>query len=259
MGIIVGLIGLLIGGLMLSMNLNKKQKQKEAIEKSKKCSAALYIEDQPFLQFKHFKSDEIKQIQFQLLRDNNSIKDTIISSSENSFRSIEVPFNKFLKSDTVLITINNNLNYSLSDFKYKTGLLYGMFGPVAISDCVIYSSTINNNNSLELNKLYAKLNSEKKDLPLRISNKNSSYTEFIKNYTITEDKLENIKKNIRKKYSYQHYGLNSGIEINKNSSYYICLFYRNYGDNKEFVVVKVDTETGEFTKPIKNYPIENDY
>lgn len=254
--IIVALIGLLIGGFYISIYITKKQNLKQAIEKSKECAAKTHIEDQPLFDFKYFKDDEIKEINFKIIRDHIFIKDTTIINNESQLYSINVPFQKFLKTDTILITINNELQYYLSDFTYSVHQNYGMFGPIAVSDCETHSSKINDNKSLEIVKLYGKLKSENKELTQRISNENSKYKELIRNYKITSKKLDNILKEIRKVNEYEHYGLNLGVEINEKNSYYIYLFYYGKGD---YDIIKINTNTGEFTKKIKNYPIEHKY
>jgi len=260
--IIIGLIALLIGFVLLKAEFEYKQARKKSKEESQSCNTSLYTQDQAYFKFKNFEDSEINQIRFQLLRNNSCVRDTAISGSKNIDYLIQIPFKKYLKSDTLLITVNNNLNYYISDYEYVSYVNPGVFGPKGTTGCISYSSKINNNTSLEINKFHSKLDSEKKEGPLRISNESIQYKELIKNYTISEDSLVSTKKDIHKKYDFSYVGSNVGLEINGDRSYYI-FSYRNPENGKYdgygTLVVKINTETGEYTNPIKNYPVENDY
>lgn len=145
---IVSLLLLFYGLIMLAISQNKKEMYKKMVEKSKQCNLNLSVEEYLKIDLYNFENSDLKSMKFEIIRNKQSIRDTLILGFENerAVKSIEIPFNNFLRSDTILLTINKKLKYNISDFNYGVGQLYGMFGPVALSDCYLVNSyTINDN------------------------------------------------------------------------------------------------------------------
>jgi len=171
---VISFIGLLIGLFLFSLSQNRKESNKKMLEKSKECDLNMVIKEQPEIDLFHFENTDLKRIKFEIIRNNISIKDTMLLGVKNKdfITSVHIPFNTFLKSDTILLTINNEFRYYISDFDYRVTELYGMFGPVAISDCLLVDSyTINDTlHTRKVIKHYAKLETDTDSLVRRVSN-----------------------------------------------------------------------------------------
>lgn len=133
---------ILIGaGIFFWILKNKEQQAKsDAIAFSKICDAITDIEEQPLLVFEQFDPSETAAVHFYLLRNNSILKDTLLKNevpkeSENHYCSIAIPFEKFKKSDTIIVRTQSNLFFSLSGFSHYAYLHYGMFGYVGSYDC----------------------------------------------------------------------------------------------------------------------------
>ena len=162
----------------------------------------------------------------------------------------------FLKSDTILLTTNTNIQFTISNFRSVVVLHYGMFGPVAVSDCKLLPEfTINDNqNSDRLIKYYGKLASEKK--VQRISPRDPSYKAAIAKYNINEKLLDSIVHEISAKLHEAGSATNLGLEISETGIYNIRQYKKEYG---EVEIIKINLKTNVLSKVLKNYPIENEY
>jgi len=149
------MIGFFIEMFLLSsyfskINLKNKQQKKSII-----CDQNPYVTEQPEFWLINFEDKDLDKIKFQILRDKQLIKDTILLGTKNQEynTSIRIPYKEFLKTDTIVVSIDT-LNYSISDFHHGADLLYGIFGPVTVSDCFLFERfTINNQkNTKILNK-----------------------------------------------------------------------------------------------------------
>lgn len=157
---VLAFAGIVIGLFFFSISQNKKQLNKEASEKSKNCNSILYVTEQPEITFFNFKDITSDDLEFKIIRNNKVIKDTVIldtTATKNIINYINIPFNSFLKTDSILVTVHKEFHYYISGFKHTVGLNYGMFGPVATSECELLNSfTINGNkNQTNLNKAIA--------------------------------------------------------------------------------------------------------
>ncbi|WP_103863964.1 hypothetical protein [Aquimarina sp. I32.4] len=132
-----------------------------------------------------------------------------------------------------------------------------MFGPVATTDCFLIDSyTINDNqHTRKVFKFYGRLIAERNDSVYRISSTNDMYKIEIEKYRISKEQADSICYEINKKYNNTGYGVDYGLEIIKNKSYYLKGIFN---ENGEIEIVKINTETGEFTKGLKNYPYKNE-
>ncbi|TPN82309.1 hypothetical protein FHK87_23070 [Aquimarina algicola] len=257
----ITLLVVLLGALVMYFkNQHKKELHDKMLERLEECKLITHVKEQPEIDIFNFQDAELKEIRFEILRNNRSIEDTIIYGTKNEehITSIAIPFKTFLRSDTILLTIDNKLQYYISNFNYSVTELYGMFGPVTISDCFLVESyTINDNQDTKgISKFYGILESEKNISVQRISNRNHNYKDIVEKFAINEKQTDSIGRMLSGKYKRGGSGINFGIEINQNNSYYLRGIFN---ENKEIEIVKINTESGEFTKAIKNYPIDNEY
>ncbi|MCL5246228.1 hypothetical protein M4I21_10445 [Cellulophaga sp. 20_2_10] len=144
---LVVLAGIVIGLFFFSISQRNKRLKKEASEKSKSCNSILYVTEQPEIMLFEFNDVTSEDLEFKIIRNTKVIKDTIIldtTATKNIINYINIPFDSFLKTDSILVTVHKEFHYYISDFKHGVGLHYGMFGPVATSDCELLESfTIN--------------------------------------------------------------------------------------------------------------------
>ena len=251
-------IGLLIGLFNISRYISRKQLDKEMIEKSKECALITNVTAQPELYLLEFNDFDLQKLKFEIIRDNKVVKDSVILGNKNEkpITSIRIPFNTFLKSDTILLTTNTNLQYYISNFRYGVHQNWGMFGPVAISECTLLSVfTINEEpNTKRIIKYFGKLASDKNEIQ-RIYTGNSNYEKIIKKYNINKKLSDSIGEEICREHIIAGNGTDWGIEINKKGIYFIRSFI---DENYDKIIIKINTKTGERSRALMNYPLENE-
>ncbi len=141
--ILTALLALLVGLFFFSIYLKRKSLEDKVIEKSKLCNRNDTIYQSPELYFHDFEATDLKELRFQIIRNQEIVRDSTLIVKEK-FAYLVVPFKEFLKTDIIVITTKSKLQYQISNFKYVVGLNYGMLGPVAVSDCMLHDSyTIN--------------------------------------------------------------------------------------------------------------------
>ncbi len=146
-GIIISIIVFLVISFMIWWYYSATQRIKQAeIDRkvfTEQCDTFKYVDEKLEISFLDFKPTEIKTIKFSLIRNHKVIKTAFIKEedlqhdvfSDNShFFSTYLPFEKFLKTDTIAITIGEEIFY-LTDFHHYAYLHYGMFGYLGTHDC----------------------------------------------------------------------------------------------------------------------------
>lgn len=123
---------------------NKKIKQKEIDKKvlQATCDTIQYVNTQPQITLFEFKREEIDTLYFEVIRNGNSIKDTIVTnidyfedSTNNIGANVDVPFSNFKKTDTILLKTKDKLAFYISEFSYEPYMFHGMFGYLGNGEC----------------------------------------------------------------------------------------------------------------------------
>ena len=131
-----GVVGLLllavVGWLVWSMDARNEQAEIDAVELSAYCDTVRYVTEQPVVRFSRFKPEEVSQVQFQLLSGGVLTGDTTVAVADGQVRT---PYQRFLKTDTVVVTLRDGQRYFISGYRSETYLHYGMFGYVGSHDC----------------------------------------------------------------------------------------------------------------------------
>lgn len=270
-GIIITIIAIMIGLFMWSSHARKKQAEIDGIEFSTECDSVKLITEQPEIQFAKFKKNEISILKFQILRNGKFIQDTLIKNgfkktSADEYKSINLPYKTFLKTDTIVVTTQNKLHYYISGYHHYAYLHYGMTGYLGSHDCRFSEiPTINNRviNSV-LFREYGWINPEiSKHIQIIRESDSVAYYGFIKKSKIKIEDAERILKEKRKNQIFRS-TRSDGIEVGPKNSYYIFGEETESGTkagdfvprNLKSYVVKINCETGEYKRYI-NYPFDN--
>ena len=140
--ILVAIIVVLIIIALISLHCKNNRLKKECIEKSILCDTIPYVTEQIEISLKDFDDEEIDSIRFQIIRGGQLANDTLIRSiftyEDNDYKKMTIPYDRFLKTDTIVAITKSGLYYYISGYRHYTRLNYGMFGPVAVSDCRLY-------------------------------------------------------------------------------------------------------------------------
>lgn len=253
--VVVLLIGLLIGFIFLSIYQKRKSIEEKMIKKSKECNKNLYITQKPIINLCNFNDSDLEELRFQIIRNTKFVKDTTVLNIEREkyLTTLTIPFSDFLKTDTILVTTKSKLQYKISNFKYIVRSYHGMFGPVAISDCILDDFFVINaeKQTSNINKFYGVLKKEK-----RISNKTDNYKTIINTLNFKENQVDSIvSKKIYKNRRGNYGGINYGLEINKENVFYIRGIETDYNTIE---IVKINAKTGECSELLENYPLEEE-
>lgn len=253
-------IGILIALFMYSRYSSKKDLAERRIEMLEECNKDSYITQPLAIDLLHFKNSDIDTLYFEIIRNNNIVKDTtIIGTIYGEYTlSVDIPFKKFQVSDTIAMTTSNGLQFKISNFKRNVNELYGMFGPVALTDCyVVDKYTINTIvNTRKVVKYYATVASDSNQVQ-RVFTEHPDYKKLTASYPINQEKADSIGRMIYANYN-KSYGAGSdyGLEITPQKSYYIKGFRL---DDDEIEIIKIDTQTGAQSERLTNYPFENEF
>ncbi len=253
------LIGMFIGLLMYSSYKRKKDLSERRIELLSECNKNLSITQELKVTLLHFEDSDIDTLTFEIRRDHQVVKDTTITGTKEGeyLLSINIPFKEYQISDTITMTTSNGLQYYISNFKHNVRELYGMFGPVALSDCyVVPFYTINgHHNTSRIVKFYAYLETEGHHTQ-RIPKAHHNYKKLTESYPITQKKVDSISREISRELKQSGDGIDLGLEITPQKSYYLKGFITDY---EELKILKINTKTGKHSGLLKNYPIENEF
>jgi hypothetical protein len=273
-GIIVLIILLLIGFFLGSSHTKIKNSEIDGIKYSKECDSVDSVTEQPEISFVHFKKKEINILKFQILRDGKFIQDTVIKNGfikrtyDSEDKSINIPYKTFLKTDTIVVTTNNKLQYYISGYRHYAYLHYGMFGYLGSHDCRFDSEncTINNQQSMygALIREDGWINPEISKHIKKISVSDSiKYYSFAKKCNIKIEDTERILKEKRKNLTLRSTSI-YGIEVGPKNSYYIFGEETESGTlpndlvprNLQRYIIKINCETGEYMR-YKDYPFDD--
>lgn len=252
--IIIGVIG-----FNISSYQNRKRADADGIKYSGICDTVKIITEQPEIGFTGFDKKDIAVLKFEISRNGKVQADTIIrdqfsyTSDDGTYKKIKIPFGKFLKSDTIVVTTQNNLKFYISGYHHFAGLHYGMTGYVGGHDCGL-SENVNINKSETYGVISKEIAWNEADKNDRIKTLAPSDEEFLKiseKSKINRKKAEDIFMQNRKNVQLMSQ-LFYGMHIEKSGNYYI--FKEEREDKKRKMdVIKINAETGEF-KRFENYP-----
>jgi hypothetical protein len=133
-GILLLIISIIIAWFYYQMITSKERQNNDVSE----CESTEFITEKPSFCLEKKSTEKIHEISIRLLRNNKIVEDTIIVNNienKNKHFVFNIPFNKFLKTDFILIK-TKNLTYKISGFGYYSdGGHWGMFGYLGDSDC----------------------------------------------------------------------------------------------------------------------------
>ncbi|RZL29971.1 MAG: hypothetical protein EOO96_19095 [Pedobacter sp.] len=258
-GVLLLVLAVFVGLFWWSMENNKANAESDAEELSKACDTVKYITENPYLTFIKFVPKELKTLRFQILRDGKISNDTLVKTSfnKNSDLRINFPYKKFLKTDTIILTTQNQLKYYVSGYGHYAYLHYGMFGYVGSSDCRFSENCIINNqvSSGIIDKFSGWINPEKSKHIRTIPPSGEEYQAFVTKCKINLKEAEQIFINQRKN-EHLYSVLSYGIEVGPKESFYV--FGEERESNRDHIdIVKINTQTGKFIR-YTNYPFDSD-
>ncbi|MCO6164065.1 hypothetical protein [Flavobacterium sp. NRK F7] len=134
-------VSIFIGVFFLNQSDKTKKAEIDEIKLSKICDTIKAITEQPTITFDEFKTNELERINFYLIRENKIIeeKETFIpeySSSDGTYKTFKIPFEYFLKTDTIIVK-TSTLYFKIPNFHHYAYLHFGNFGYLGSSDCRI--------------------------------------------------------------------------------------------------------------------------
>ena len=136
-GIIFLLFALVVSCFLWSMRAMQQRAEKDSIVMSEKCNQ-VNVTERPKITLSKFDKSEIEELRFYILRNNQIVKDTLIKNKLHD-KHIEfhtnIPFNDFLKSDTIVVETKNKAYFKISGFSHYAYLHYGIFGYLDSHDC----------------------------------------------------------------------------------------------------------------------------
>ena len=149
LGIMMLLIALIVGWFWWSMENKHKSAEEDFLKYSKICDTTKVITEKPMIMLGKFHKSEIDMLKFYIIRNNKILKDTTVHytiTSVDHYLSAEIPFNEFLKTDTIIVQTKENSKryYNISGFRHYAYLHYGMFGYLGSYDCRFYENYVVN-------------------------------------------------------------------------------------------------------------------
>lgn len=119
---------------------NQKQAQADFINFSRICDTLSLITEKPSIELHSFTKGEVDRLKFYLIRKGKILRDTAIQNQITSADSnlyISLPFDQFLKTDTIVLETLGKVKryYSISGFRHYAYLHYGMMGYLGGYDC----------------------------------------------------------------------------------------------------------------------------
>src|SRR5690606_38180263 len=108
-----------------------EQAKIDAVAFSTYCDTVRYVTEQPVIRLSGFGPEEVGQVLFQLLSGGILKHDTTVAMADGQVR---VPYPRFLKTDTVVVTLRDGQRYAISGYHHEAYLHYGMFGYVGSHD-----------------------------------------------------------------------------------------------------------------------------
>lgn len=221
----------------------REQAEIDSVEQSAICDTIPYITEQPELSFIYFQDEEINSIKFQILRDGKLIGDTIAYTAfyiinQTIYNKIKIPYECFLKTDTIVLTTEHPLYYKIAGFHHYANLHYGMYGYLGGHDCRFSEDcTVNGRNYIS-GGVIAKYTGWRSldSIPLRIYEDTPEFEQLQKDIPI---KYEEALKIIDRKRS----TISASFLYYQNGFYYISSRRSN---RKVMLLDKINAYTGEF-------------
>lgn len=232
---------------IISSNNKIKQSEIDSAEQSIICDTVPYVVEQPEIAFSNFQSYEIDTLKFQILRAGKLIQDTIVCddfnyiSDKGNYRTMKIPYNYFLKSDTIVVSTKYPLYYKISDYHHYAYLHYGMFGYLGNSDCRFSNNCVVNNREHTYHGVLSKYEGWKSldSIPDRIYKNTHAFEALDRKVPVKYDKAHSI-----------------FVEHTRYASP-IFLYYENgfyYFEDSRSKIKKINAYTGEFTD-LDDYPL----
>ena len=257
--VIISIILIAVIAFNISSYLNRKHAESDGIKYSEICDSVKTITEQPEIGFTGFDGKDINILKFELKRNGTVRIDTILKnkfsyvSDDKTYKKIKIPFVEFLKTDTIIITTQNNLKFYISGYHHYAGLHYGMMGYVGGYDCGLAENV--NINKSETNGTISKdiawLEADKNNRIKTLSPSDEEFLKISEKSKINNKKAEEIFMKNRKNEHWMSLII-SGMHIEKTGNYYI--FEEEREDKKgKTDVIKINAETGEFQR-FENYP-----
>ncbi|WCM42685.1 hypothetical protein MG290_03125 [Flavobacterium sp. CBA20B-1] len=122
------------------LKTNQIRAKEDGIKFSEQCDSIEVITEKPTIILGKFHKSEIDTLKFYIVRNNKVVKDTLVSyniTSENHELWTKIPFDEFLKTDTIIVETKENCKrfYNISGFNHYAYLFYGMFGYLGKHEC----------------------------------------------------------------------------------------------------------------------------
>lgn len=256
--VIALIVVIMFGGFWISLKLKRNEIAKEAEAKNRECDTIKVITQFPEFTLNGFNSKDVEKVKFQIIRNNQIIRDTISTkyeyiSDDGYFRKMSIPYPSLLRTDTVVVTINEKLKYYISDFKFSAHELYGMMGPAAVSDCELEKHyTINSVREEDKILPYTYMLGKSKNEQARfLKLSDEDFKKSLQTHKINLEQATKIFDNVKIDKSYNDNFL-IGIRVEPKSTYYLFQEYHAY-DKLLQPIYTIDADTGKLKK-YQNFP-----
>lgn len=244
LGVVLVLVVAFIFYIFDGWGNKRKQAEIDGVEQSAICDTIPYITEQPELSFIYFQNEEIDTVKFQILRDGKLIRDTVAytefySISGDSYNRVKIPYNCFMKTDTIVLTTKHPLYYKIAGFHHYAYLHYGMYGYLGGHDCRFSDDCIVNGKEYTHGGVMAKYAGWRSldSIPLRIYENTSEFEQLQKEVPVKYEEALNIIKRKRDT-------LSASLLYYQNGFYYMSSNRRSR-DVMRFD--KINAYTGEFS------------
>lgn len=236
---------------LLSSDNKVKRAEEDRVKQSALCDTVPYITEQPQISLFGFDDQQVSAIRFGILRDNSLICDTLVKcefdyeSKSSAHKTMRIPYEYFLKTDTIVAVINNNLYYYISGYRHRAYLHYGMSGYLGSSDCRLSENCTVNGRQYEntgyLSKYEGWKNPAKR--PVRIYKDTPEFTAFESRMPLKYQDAYNLYVKTR------HH--TSPLFLYCHNGYYIFAEEKNDGSPKGiYNIYKINAKTGEIIAAI---------
>ncbi|MBC9931851.1 hypothetical protein [Chitinophaga qingshengii] len=247
LGSVLLLLLLLIGGFWISSERKFRQAEEDGEKYSRLCDTIKVITEKPEIRFVGFKPREIGQLRFKILRGGQFIRDTLVkprfnySSTDSTYFTMSMPYDIFLKTDTVVATTAGGLQYYISGYHHYAYLHHGMMGYLGSHDCRFAEGCVINNepSSGALVKNDGWLHPEKELLKKLIQPDTPAFDSVSANAAISYEKAGEIfQENRLDKQSASR--ITYRLELGEEGNFYV------FGEevNGHIDIVKINMQTG---------------
>ncbi len=250
-GILILIVSILIVLFFIRANNNRKQAKIDNKKYAITCNNTHLIVGEIDVKFSEFKISEIDTLYFKIIRNNKKVRDTLLTKksynyiSENeTYTALSIPFKKFYKTDTIVITTKQNLKYYISDFSYYAYLHYGMFGYLGSYDCRLSNRyAINNTKNINTVNKFAGWTYLEKSKKQFIPSAHYLFDSISNALNIDEKKADKIIEENTINPKYKYYNIMLGIQKNEDSIFYL---FKQKVDDFTFKYAKINSQTGKY-------------